>query len=487
MSSPADGNRMAACSWWGRPGGGREVLHMALPLVISSLSWTVMTFVDRVFLKWESGEAMTAAFSASMVWFTVLALPLGICTYANTFVSQYFGNQRPERIGPATWQGVWAALLVTPLVLIAVPLAPAIFQFAAHGTEVSRLETCYFQVLCAGAPGMLVAQALSAFYAGRGRTRVVMSVDTVAALLNVLLDYLWIFGHAGFPALGIAGAGWATVTALWLKVVIYLALIFRPRNRQAFATLSGMRFDSELFGRLIYYGGPSGVQLLFDVLGFTVFVLLLGRLGAVEAEATSMAFSISTLAFMPIWGLGMTAGILVGQRLGEDRDDLAARSTWTTLWLALAYMAFISALYVVAPGIFLYGFFAGAELPLADRTSVRELAASLLRFVAAYNLFDATLMVFVSAIKGAGDTRFVFRVSLVMACALAGLSWLCVEVLRFGVYGCWTLVTLWVWALGLIFLFRFLQGKWRDMRVIEPRPADLLEPQPAAAEFETVV
>jgi len=467
-------------SWWHRPAGGREVLIVALPLVVSSLSWTVMTFMDRMFLQQESGTAMAASFSAANLWFALLSLPLGVCMYCATFVSQYFGNDQPSKIGPAVWQGVWAAALFSPLVLLAIPLAPSLFGLARHSPELHRMETLYFQILCCGAPGLLIAQALSSFYAGQGRTRVMMWVDASAALVNLVLDYLWIFGKAGFPAMGIAGAGWATVVSFWLKAAVYLFLFLQHEHRLRFGTLTGLRPDFTLFGRLIYYGASSGIQLLLDVMGFTVFIMLVGRLGALEAEATSMAFSISTLAFMPIWGLGQAAAILVGQRLGENRDDLAARSTYTTVWIALGYMAVISILYLAVPQLFLFGFFSGKE-STPHLVSVYGLAVDLLRFVAAYNLLDAMLMIFVSAIKGAGDTPFVLRVSLVMASLLAGASWLGVEVLHFGIYGCWGLITGWVWALGVIFLLRFLQGKWRTMRVIDPAAPVLTAaiPEPA--------
>lgn len=453
-------------SWWGRTAGGREVLRVALPLVVSSLSWTVLTFVDRMFLKWESGTAMAASFSASTLWFAVLCLPLGICMYCATFVAQYFGNNQPERIGPSVWQGVWAAVIFTPLLLLAIPAAPFLFAMANHGPEARQLETIYFQILCCGAPAMLIGQSLSTFYAGRGQTKVVMKVDASIAVVNVVLDYFWIFGVAGFPAMGIAGAGWATVTALWLKAIIYFFLMIRASNRNAFGTWSGRSLDRALLRRLFYFGAPSGIQLVLDVVGFTIFILLVGRLGALETEATTMAFSISTLAFMPIWGFAQATGILVGQRLGENRDDLAARSTWTALWLAMGYMGMISLMYLAIPRLFLIGFFANGVSTDHER-AVLGLAVVLLRFVAAYNLLDAMLMIFVSAIKGAGDTQFVLRVSLIMATALAIGSFLGVEVLQIGVYGCWILITLWVWALGLTFMSRFLQGKWKSMRVIE--------------------
>ncbi|HMO14554.1 MAG TPA: MATE family efflux transporter [Pirellulaceae bacterium] len=453
-------------SWWKRPAGGREVLGIAIPLVISSLSWTVMSFIDRIFLNWVSGAAMAAAFSASLVWFVFLCFPLGVCAYANTFVAQYWGNHQPNKIGGAVWQAIWVASSSVIIVPLLIWIAPWLFSLSGHSAEIQQLETDYFQALSWGSVGILVSQAGAAFYSGRGRTSVVMWVDTLFALLNVVLDYCWIFGEFGFPEMGIVGAGYATSLALCLKGVTYVLLMLQPQHRLKFATGSSYRFDFDLMQRLLKYGAPSGLQMLVDVVGFTVFVMLIGRLGSLEHEATSMAFSISTLAFMPIWGFGLAVGILVGQRLGENQPELAARATHTTLIVALTYMTIISLLYLLIPQVFLFTFFLVESDPEYS-VEVQNLAITLLRFVAAYNLFDAMLIVFSSAIKGAGDTRFVFLVSLVMAVFLALGSWLAIERLSFNVFGSWVLITGWVWATATIFGLRFLGGKWRSMRVIE--------------------
>jgi len=456
-------------SWWRRPAGGREVLGVALPLVVSSLSWTVMTFVDRMFLNRVSNTAMSAAFSSAVIWFAIFCLPMGICGYVNTFVSQYNGDGQPERIGPSVWQGVWVALFVTPLALAMIPLAPWIFSWTLHTPESIQQEIVYFQILCVGAPALLIATALSAFYSGRGKTWVVMLVDASVTCVNLVLDYILIFGYAGFPEMGIAGAGWATVTALWLKAIIYFALIMQRKYRLPFHTWTGIRFDRSLFGRLLYFGGPSGMQMSLEILGFTVFVVLIGRVGPMEAAATTLAFSVATMAFMPISGFGIGVSILVGQHLGENRDDLAAQATWTALHISLAYMVLLSALYLLTPDLFLQGFFAGhGAHAIAEQEILRKMAIHLLQIVAAYNLMDATYIIFVSALKGAGDTRFVMLVSLVMGIFLALLSWLTIDVWNLSIYGCWMAVTVWVCTMGVIFLVRFLGGKWRSMRVIEP-------------------
>src|SRR5262245_43135469 len=114
-------------SWWGRPSGGREVLRVAMPLVISSLSWTIMAFFDRMFLNWVSGEAMDASFTSSVAWFAILSLPLGICAYANTFVAQYDGAGRQDRIGLVIWQAVWIGIALGMLSLVLIPFAPFVF------------------------------------------------------------------------------------------------------------------------------------------------------------------------------------------------------------------------------------------------------------------------------------------------------------------------------------------------------------------------
>lgn len=473
-------------TWWGRPGGGREVLTVAAPLVVSSLSWTIMTFVDRMMLNNWSGAAMAAAFVSGVLWFAVICLPLGLCSYVGTFVAQYHGSGQPERIGPSVWQGIWATVGVTPLMLAPILFSQAGFVRAGHSPETVALETTYFNILCWGSPAMLASAAFASFWSGRGKTWVVMVVDSVFALMNLLLDWWWIFGltmtFGGetvtvFPAAGIAGAGWATVVSLWFKTFVYAFLMLTPSNRAVFGS-ADWRFDVPLLRRVLWFGVPAGVQMLLDVLGFSAFILIVAQIGPVENEASSLTFSLNHLSFMPVVGFGMAASILVGQHLGENRDRAAACATWTSLQISWAYMALMSLAFIFAPGIFLAGFFQseGITGDAAHRAAVASTAVVLMRFIAAYNMLDAMMIVFVSALKGAGDTRFILFASLVMASLLALLTWLAVEVFGFGVYGCWALISMWIAGLATIFLIRFQLGYWRSMRVIERTPVVEGEP-----------
>ncbi len=459
-------SRRESTGWWRRPCGGRDVLRMALPLVVSMSALTVMQFIDRMFLLWHSKEEMAAAMPAGMFHFMLLCFPMGVATYVNTFVAQYIGAGRRQRVGAAVWQGARVGLYCMPFFLAVIPLAPEIFRFAGHKPHLAALETLYFQVSMFGAGGLVTASAMSAFFTGLGKTRVVMLVDSSSSMLNVLLDYGWIFGNFGLPALGIEGAGWATVTSLWFRVAVYLVLMMAPRYRRPYCLWSGRAFDPALMKRLFRFGGPNGLQLLVEIGGFAIFLLLVGTLGENAMAATTLAFNINLLAFMPMLGLGIALSAMVGQQLGADRPALAARATWTALAIAMSYMGAMALMYVTIPDVLMMGHAAGSS-PI-EFQQLRDVTVVLLRFVAAYCLFDALNVIFASALKGAGDTRFILVVSLAITPFPLLAAWAGMRFADAGLTWCWVIATFWVSSFGLLFGARFLQGRWRRMRVIEP-------------------
>jgi MATE family multidrug resistance protein len=465
-------------SWWSRPAGGREVLQIALPMVVTTLSWTLMQFVDSAILMYTvSDTAMAAAYTGGITWFSLMSLLYGLCSYGSTFVAQFYGDGQPHKVGQVVWQGAWLALAFIPFIPIGYYLAPHLFRWFEHAPELARMETVFFQTLCFGAPGMLAGQSLEAFYSGRGKTWVVMIVDSAAVLVNLVLAFMLVGGLGGIESMGIVGAAWSTVLAQWFRAFTYAALLLRQSNREEFHTWRWLP-DLQLIRRLIRFGGPSGVQMMLDIVGFNIFLLLISRLGLVEAAASSLAFRISQVAFMPVWGFGMATAVLVGQKLGEDSPELAQRAARTALGLCMAYMGTISLLFTATPDIFLQSFFLHDGDPTASLEAVRAMTIHLMKFVAAYNLFDAAVIIFVSVLRGAGDTRFVMATSICMSAMLVIATALGVSELQFNVlgrtfilnlnvYGCWTIITADVWLLALIYYFRYRLGKWKQMRVID--------------------
>jgi MATE family multidrug resistance protein len=300
---------------------------------------------------------------------------------------------------------------------------------------------------------------------GLGRTRPVMVVTLTATGINIVLDYLLIFGHAGLPEMGIAGAGWASVSAGSFQLVAYSLLVFRGRYRHAYRTLS-WRPDARAFWALLRYGLPSGVQFFIDIAGFTGFILLVGRLGRNELAATNLAFNVNTIAFMPMIGIGITVSVLVGQALGRNDPALARASVRSAFDMTVLYMGTVAALFFLVPRLFLLPFAAASDA--ASFPAIADLTVVLLRFVAIYTLFDACNIIFASAIKGAGDTRFVMWMILCLSLGVLVLpSFVAITWFSATVYVCWAIASLYVVALGIAFFLRYRQGKWEAMRVID--------------------
>jgi MATE family multidrug resistance protein len=450
--------------WWHRECGGRDVVRIALPLVVSTGCLSLMMFVDRMFLLWQSPEAMSAAMPAGVLFWALVCFPFGVAQYVNTFVAQYHGAQRPQRIGAVVWQGIYISLATIPIFLFLIPLAPYIFGFFEHGQLIEGFEVTYFRWLtfCAGA--MVLNGALSSFFIGRGKTSVVMWVNVFSTIINIVLDYVLIFGALALPEMGIAGAAIATVVSQWFKVVVYFKLMFSANNRQQFG-LDRATIDPSLIGRLVRFGGPNGMQMLVEVSAFSLMILFMGRLGSTAMAATTLAFNVNAVAFIPMVGVSIAVGTLVGQQLTGGSAKLAARATWTAMQMGLAYSLFFGLLCLFAPGLFMFGHAAGIDA--AAFVEIRATTILLLRFVAAYCMFDTLQIVFVGALKGAGDTRFVLVNTLCVSLITVVVGWYGDTYHDGELLWWWSVVTAWILALGATNFVRFVQGRWRDMRVIE--------------------
>jgi MATE family multidrug resistance protein len=257
-----------------------------------------------------------------------------------------------------------------------------------------------------------------------------------------------------------------------------------PRYRRRYGMAAGRRFDAALFRRLLRFGGPNGLQFLVEVAAFTLFILLVGRLGPLDMAATTLAFNVNAVAFVPMLGLGIGLSPWVGQQGGGGPPAVAARAAWTTMWMAWAYMGTMAALYVLVPDLFLWGHASGT--PPERFYELRGITVVLLRFVAAYCLLDAMNVVFCSVLKGAGDTRFILWTNLLTAFPLVAVVWIGISRFGGGLIWCWIMVTLWICGLGCIYLLRYLQGRWRTMRVIEPEVVDEDEVESHAVQPMTV-
>lgn len=468
QSDPPEAKDAAAedLGWWSRPCGVRELMWIALPLIASTASWSMTNFVDRMFLFWYSPEAMAAALPAGMLHFTLLCFPIGLASYINTFVAQYDGAGRENQIGAVIRKGVQFGAVMIPAYILTIPLAAWAFQLVGHSVEVQRLEVRYFQILTLGAGASVVSAAMSTFFTGRGKTTTTMVVEIGSCLLNVGLDWLLIFGLCGEWLEGVTGAAIATMASQWFKVVAYAILLWRPAIQGKYGFLDWSQDEPDLLRRIFRYGSANGFQVLVEVGTFTGFTLLMGRMGLVAMTASTLAIDINALTFVPLIGLGIAISTLVGREIGQGQPERAAVATWSGMIVATIYAGGMGMTYFMIPDFFLTAHAMGMEP--GKFQEIRVLTIALLRFVAFFCVFDAMNLVAVSALKGAGDVRFILVVGLIFSSVLLALGVVCLSFNWIHVEGLWIAMTSWVILLAITHWVRFFMGQWRDKKVIDP-------------------
>ena len=445
-------------------GGLLAVLKVALPLILSSSCHAVNMFMDRLMLTRYSQPSAAAALTGGLTSFTLQCFFVGAVGYAGTFVAQYSGANQTKRVGTAVWQGIFIALIGALFMAGCCLWTPYLFKALNHDPAVEQQETTYFIWLALGCSVFLLQQALSCFWSGRGKTTMVLLVSILVTLLNLPLNYMFIYGKWGSPELGTAGAALGTILAAAGGLLIYAIGFFGLKSsREHFGTCRNI-VDWEMFGRMLKYSSPNGAQLLMDLAAFNVFILVLSLYGVQVQEASSIVFGINNLSFCPIMGIGMTASILVGQSVGAKNIPHAKKSVRSARTLMLIYMSLMMILFIFLPDLVLKPFVRAGD---AAQVETIRLARIMLLFIAAYLFGDGLVLVYSNAVRGAGDTKYIMNLTTIMAWGAFAIPCVIMYFIGLSVWWLWGCMSVYVLLFGFFCYRRYRSGKWTKMKVIE--------------------
>lgn len=444
----------------------KEILALAWPLIIANSFWNLQLTIDRIYLGNFSTEALGATIAVMGVFWTPMALLQQTSAYLTTFVAQYYGADQKRMIGPAVWQAIYVAVGGGLLFLLFIPISESIFRFIGHSEKLITLEVEYFNAICYSALPTALVAAASSFFTGLGRTRTVIGINAVGLLVNVICDYLFIFGKWGIPAMGVAGAGYATVLANCASAAYGFYLVFKRKNEHEYALFSGWRYNIDLMKRYIRYGVPSGMQWALEGLAFTVFLIFIGRMpnGDAALASSSIVVTIMMLGILPVLGMAQAVAVLVGQHLGAGKPELAEDAVWSGYQVSLMSIAAIACTYLLFPQFYLSWFQNTENAALWEQ--VHFMVPFLLIYVAVFSLFDTTNLVFSFSLKGAGDTRFVTLIALILPWPLMIAPTIIARDWPGAVYWAWGAASVFSMVQAFIFLRRFVGGKWKLMSVI---------------------
>jgi MATE family multidrug resistance protein len=224
--------------------------------------------------------------------------------------------------------------------------------------------------------------------------------------------------------------------------------------------------ELRLMARLIYFGWPAAISSLAESVSFSIIMMMVGQLGATAMAATTLALGVNMIAFIPMFGLGMAVGVLVGQRLTGGEPLVARCSVRSGLWIAAVYSSCFAISYGLFPDQVLSVYSFGSEP--ARFAEMRPIVLPILRFIAVYCIFDAIQIVIVGALKGAGDTAYVLIGNVFSGLATLSIGKVIGDQIGGGLYWWWGVITVWVILMAVLFAGRYVQGGWMAKRVIEP-------------------
>ncbi len=442
--------------------GLKEVLGMAFPIILGTLSFTVMQFADQVMVARLGSEALAAVGSAGLWSFTLSTFLMGIVGCVGTFVSQSFGRGEKHECASYAWQGVYLAFLTGATILVLWPVSMPLFGVMGHAPRVTEFEVSYFRLLLFGYLPMAWLTALTAFFQAVSRPRIPMITAIICNAVNILLNYLLIFGKFGFPRWEIRGAAVATVISVALQAVMLQGVFLNGAMNEEYGTRRTFRIDLTKMRELFRIGWPAGVSFFIDVFNWGIFTsFLVGRFGTTALAAHVAATNFMHVSFMPAVGLNNAIAPIVGQWIGRDNIPTAKARTYTAMKLAVVYMTLMGLIMAVFGGRLI-------RLCFSDDPEVIRLGHYLLILAAVFQGFDATNIITMGALRGAGDTRYMAVVVSILAYLLfLPLAWVLGHVLGLAAVGAWIGATVYIILLSLVLFRRFNGERWRHIRIFE--------------------
>jgi MATE family multidrug resistance protein len=416
----------------------------------------VMTGVaDSVMVGWTGATPLAAASLANIFFSIPLFFGVGVSYAITPLVAEAFGAGRHEKI-PAVLRNGSLINLITGLVLVALIFSIVPFMHSMdQPVEVVDLAIPYLCIVALSIIPTLIFQSYRQFAEGLHSTRMAMVIVVGSNLLNILLNYLLIFGKFGFPELGLNGAGWATLISKIVMGAGMMAYVYYGAKFRAYKDgFSIGSYSRSLINRLMHIGIPAGSQFIFEAGAFGFSAIMMGWIGTTALAAHQIAINLATISYMTTSGLGAAAAIRVGNFLGQQNIVQLRRAGFTLLAMALALM-FAWGVLFLAGRYFLPSLY-------IDDGDVISVTASLLIIAGFFQLSDGLQVVCAGALRGLQDVKIPSMLIFVAYWVIAlPLGYVLAFPMKLGAEGIWygLLIGLTLTAVAMIFRFHYLSKK----------------------------
>jgi len=446
------------------------VLALALPLIANSAVQVVLNLTDVWFIGHISMQALAAVGAVQWLVLVFVMLLGGIAMAVQPRVAQAYGGRRYARASQAAWTALWGILCAVPLFLAVGASGRWILAPFGFSAQIVDLASSFWLPRLGGAPCGMALWALLSFFNGIGRSRITALITAITALANVPLNALFIFTWGW----GIAGSGLATTVAQALGLAVALCIFLRPEFRRQYRTHLTWRPRAQRIWEQLKLGFPTGLLPAADLIGAAIFQMMQVRLSTIDGATTQIVMMLTSIAYLPGFGIALAGTTLVGQSIGAGDRAWAKRIGTHVIMLAAFYMGGAGVLIALA-GPWLLPLFVSTQDVQAG--PIIALGTQILWLAAAYQFFDGLNLGSALCLRGAGDVALpaaivlgvCWLIFLPVAHALTfapGQGWFgFLPQLGWGAVGGWSAMVLYVLLLGSILFVRWRSAAWQAIRL----------------------
>ena len=447
-------NLLIGGSVWG------AVWFLAWPSIITNFLQTAYGFINMIFVGRIGTDAIAAVGFAQVILFLQFSVLIGVSIGTTALVARFYGANTRDEANHTTKQSLLLAIIgsvvtAVPLIFISRP----ILQLLDASSSVLPLSAAYLNIILYASPLLFVLIITSAAFRGIGDVRTPLYIMVVATAVNVLGDWLLIFGIGPFPRLGVVGAAWATVISR--VVALLLAFPFLARSSLAGSLHGSWKPNFGWFGRILRIGIPAAAQALLRTTGYSIYYGIIGRTpeGTAAVAALTIGVQAESIAFMPGFAFSTAATSLVGQNLGANQPKRAVHSGWISAGQGAAVMGLMGAAFFIYAEQFVHLF--------TRAPSVVPIAVLYLKINAISEPFLALAMILTGALQGAGETKIPAVLTFVsMWLIRIPLAWwLALSPAGYGAAGGWIAMSATTIVGGLLTTAYFKWGSWRSVQI----------------------
>jgi MATE family multidrug resistance protein len=426
-------------------------VNLALPVMMSQFGQVMVGVADNMMVGQVGYIPLAAASLGNAIFFFVMVFGLGMSFAITPLVGFAHGEENYRQCGQVLRHGLVLNTLLAIVLFVLLLLSVNYLHLFGQEDIVVEQSKPYLLVISFSIIPFLIFQSFRQYSEGLSMTKVPMAVSVSMNILNIILNYLLIFGKFGFPELGLLGAGIATLIARTGMAVIMASYVLTNSRFKPFLVALGLtNLDREVIKDLLRIGVPGGFQFLFEVGAFSMAAIMMGWISAQALAAHQVAINLASITYMTVSGLGAAAAIRVGNQLGRRDYRTMKRAALTLVAMGVALMIVFAAIFVIAR----------EYLPLLynDDIQVVSIAATLLIFAALFQISDGVQVISLGALRGMKDVKVPTLITFIAYWIVAlPLSYLLSFELNYGPEGIWLALTLGLTIAAVWVIIRFIR------------------------------